>query len=70
MRGANRHGAQGHRAGHVRHDDGRVLGQVAVADPSNEITTAPRLRAGRDVTGTVTTISPSSRHRPTTLTPL
>ena len=40
----------------VRHDDGRVLGQVAVADKSNEITAAPRLLAGRDLRGTVTTM--------------
>jgi hypothetical protein len=41
VRGANRHGAQVHLVGLVRHDDGRVLGQVAVADKSNEITAAP-----------------------------
>src|SRR3712207_8330360 len=40
----------------VRHGDGRVLGQVAVAHKSNEITAAPRLLAGRDLTGTVTTM--------------
>ena len=56
VRGANRHGTQVHLVGLVRHDDGRVLAQRAVADKSNEITAAPRLLAGRDLTGTVTTL--------------
>jgi predicted transposase YbfD/YdcC len=56
VRGANRHGTQVHLVGLVRHDDGRVLRQVAVADKSNEITAAPRLLAGRDLRGTVTTM--------------
>jgi predicted transposase YbfD/YdcC len=56
VRGANRHGATVHLVGLVRHDDGRVLGQRAVADKSNEITAAPRLLAGRDLRGTVTTM--------------
>ncbi len=56
VRGANRHGAQIHLVSLVRHDDGRVLGQRAVADKSNEITAAPRLLAGRNLHGTVTTM--------------
>jgi predicted transposase YbfD/YdcC len=40
----------------VRHAGGCVLGQVAVAAKSNEITAAPRLLAGRDLTGTVVTM--------------
>jgi predicted transposase YbfD/YdcC len=56
VRGANRHGAQVHLVSLVRHDDGRVLGQVAVADKSNEISAAPRLLARRDLRGTVTTM--------------
>jgi predicted transposase YbfD/YdcC len=56
VRGANRHGATVHLVGLVRHDDGRVLRQVAVADKSNEITAVPRLLAGRDLRGTVTTM--------------
>lgn len=56
VRGANRHGAAVHLVGLVRHDDGRVLGQVAVADKSNEITAAPRLRARQHLRGTVTTM--------------
>jgi predicted transposase YbfD/YdcC len=56
VRGANRHGAQVHLVGLVRHDDARVLRQVAVAEKSNEITAAPRLLAGWDLRGTVTTV--------------
>lgn len=56
VRGANRHGAQVHLVGLVRHADGQVLGQVAVADKSNEMTAAPRLLSGRDLHGTVTTV--------------
>jgi len=56
VRGANRHGARVHLVGLVRHGDGSVLGQVAVADKSNEITAAPRLLARRDLSGTVTTM--------------
>lgn len=56
VRGANRHGARVHLVSLVRHDDGVVLGQVGVADKSNEITAAPRLLAGRDLTGTVSTM--------------
>ncbi len=56
VRGANRHRAQVHLVGLVRHGDGVVLGHVRVADKSNESTAAPRLLAGRDLTGTVTTL--------------
>ena len=56
LRGANRHGAKVHLVSLVRHDDGRVLGQVAVADKSNEITAAPRVLARQNLRGTVTTM--------------
>jgi predicted transposase YbfD/YdcC len=56
VRGANRQGATVHLVGLVRHDDGRVLRQVAVANKSNEITAAPRLLAGWDLRDTVTTV--------------
>ncbi len=56
VRGANRHGTAVHLVGRVRPADGAVLGQVAVAAKSNEITAVPRLLAGRDLTGTVTTL--------------
>jgi len=56
VRGAKRHGAQVHLVSLVRHHDSIVLGQVGVRDKSNEITAAPRLLAGRDLRGTVTTM--------------
>lgn len=56
VRGANRHGAAVHLVSLVRHDDGRVLGQLAVPDKSNEITAAPRLLARHNLRGTVTTM--------------
>ncbi len=56
VRGANAHGAAVHLVSLVRHDDGRVLRQVAVAAKSNEITAVPPLLAGRDLTGTVVTM--------------
>lgn len=56
VRGVNRHGARLHLVSLVRHHDGRVLGQMTVGHKSNEITAAPRLLAGRDLTGTVTTM--------------
>lgn len=55
VRGANRHGARLHLVSRVRHADAAVLGQVAVADKSNEITAAPRLLAGHDLHGVVIT---------------
>ena len=54
--GVNRHGASVHLVGLVRHTDGVVLGQVVVADKSNEIIAAPRPLAGRDLIGTATTM--------------
>ena len=56
VRGANRHGAAVHLVSLVRHGEGRVLGQVAVAAKSNEIAAAPRLLAGRDLAGVVVTM--------------
>jgi predicted transposase YbfD/YdcC len=56
VRGANKQGAALHVVALARHADGVVLGQVPVAAKSNEITAAPRLLAGRDLTGTVTTM--------------
>lgn len=56
VRGANRHGAAVHLVGLVRHDDGRMLRQVAVADKGNEIAAAPRPLAGCSLRGTVTTV--------------
>lgn len=56
VRGANRQGAQVHLVSLVRHADGVVLGQVGVTDKSHEVTAVPRLLAGRDLSGTVTTM--------------
>ena len=56
VRGANRHGAAVHLVGLVRHTDAAILGQVRVAAKSNEITAVPRLLAGRELAGTVTTM--------------
>ncbi len=56
VRGAHAHGAAVHLVSLVRHGDGCVLGQVAVAAKGNEITAAPRLLAGRDLAGTVVTM--------------
>ncbi len=55
VRGVRAHGRTVHVVSLVRHD-GIVLAQTAVADKSNEITAAPRLLAGRDLQGTVTTM--------------
>lgn len=55
VRGAGVHGQRVHLVGLVRHS-GEVLAQVAVADKANEIVAAPALLAGRDLTGTVTTM--------------
>jgi predicted transposase YbfD/YdcC len=56
VRGANKHGATLHLVSLVRHESGCVLNQCAVATKSNEITAVPRLLAGRDLRGTVTTM--------------
>jgi predicted transposase YbfD/YdcC len=56
VRGANRHGARVHLVSLVRHGDACVLGQLAVADKSNELPAARRLLARRKLAGTVTTV--------------
>jgi predicted transposase YbfD/YdcC len=56
VRGASAHGATVHLVSLVRHESGTVLAQCQVADKSNEITAVPALLAGRDLTGTVTTM--------------
>ncbi len=54
--GASAHGEPTFLVSLVRHESGYVLGQVAVAHKSNEITAVPTLLAGRDLRGTVTTM--------------
>jgi len=56
VRGAYKHGLALHLVSLVRHESGCVLNQCAVAVKSNEITAVPRLLAGRDLRGTVTTM--------------
>jgi predicted transposase YbfD/YdcC len=55
VRGSRAHGRVRHLLALVRHD-GVVVGQTEVADKTNEIRAAPQLLAGRDLTGTVTTM--------------
>jgi len=56
LRGARAYGAAPHLVSLVRHGSGVVLAETAVAEKSNEITAVPRLLAGRDLSGTVTTM--------------
>lgn len=56
VRGASAHGTHTFLVSLVRHESGYVLGQAAVARKTNEITVAPHVLAGRDLTGTVTTM--------------
>jgi len=56
VRGASAYGETVHLVSLVRHQSGTVLAQCQVADKSNEITAVPALLAGRDLTGTVTTM--------------
>jgi predicted transposase YbfD/YdcC len=62
LRGVRAHGRQEQLVGMVRHD-GRILTQVAVAATSNELTAVPRLRAGRELHGTVTTVDAALTQR-------
>jgi len=56
VRGASAHGQDTFLVSLVRHEAAYVLGQAAVASKTNEITAVPQLLAGRDLTGTVTTM--------------
>jgi predicted transposase YbfD/YdcC len=56
LRGARAHGEQVHLVSLVHHADAVTAAQTAVAEKSNEITAVPQLLAGRDLTGTVTTM--------------
>ncbi len=62
LRGVGAHGRAEHLVGLVRYD-GWILTQVAIAAKSNELTTARRLLAGRDLTGTVITADAELTHR-------
>jgi predicted transposase YbfD/YdcC len=56
VRGASAHGTHTFLVSLVRHESGYVLQQAAVDRKTNEITVAPQVLAGRDLTGTVTTM--------------
>jgi predicted transposase YbfD/YdcC len=56
LRGAQAHGAKVHLVSLVRHGTGLICKQVRVAAKSNEITAVPRLLAGLELQGTVTTL--------------
>lgn len=56
VRGASAHGTHTFLVSLVRHESGYVLGQAAVDRKTHEITVAPHVLAGRDLTGTVTTM--------------
>lgn len=56
VRGARAHGQAHFLVSLVRHGSGYVLGQAAVDEKTNEIKAVPALLAGRDLTGTVTTM--------------
>lgn len=56
LRGVRAHGEPHHLVSLVQHSDARITGQVAVTAKSNEITAVPPLLAGRDLSGTVTTV--------------
>jgi predicted transposase YbfD/YdcC len=56
VRGARAHGQPLFLVSLVRHGSAYVLGQAAVAQKTNEITAVPALLAGRDLSGTVTTM--------------
>jgi predicted transposase YbfD/YdcC len=64
VRGASAHGQHTFLVSLVRHEAAYVLGQAAVDRKTNEITAVPALLAGRDLTGTVTTMDALLTQRP------
>ena len=56
VRGASAHGQRTFLVSLVRHASAYVLGQAAVDVKTNEITAVPTLLAGRDLSGTITTM--------------
>jgi predicted transposase YbfD/YdcC len=65
LRGARAYGTAPHLVSLVRQGSGVVLAETAVAEKSNEITAVPRLLAGRDLSGTVTTMDAMHTQRTT-----
>jgi len=62
VRGTRAHGVVTHLLSLARHD-GTVLGEMAVASKTNEITAAPQLLAGRDLAGAVVTVDALLAHQ-------
>ena len=56
VRGVRAHGNPHFLVSLVRHESAYVLGQAVVDEKTNEITAVPALLAGRDLSGTVTTM--------------
>lgn len=56
VRGVGQFGAMPHLVSLVEHEHGYVLAQTAVSTKQHELAAAPRLLAGRDLHGTVTTM--------------
>jgi predicted transposase YbfD/YdcC len=65
VRGAQAHGARIHLVSLVTHRTALVLGQVAVAEKSNEIPAARALLAGRDLHGCLITLDALHTQRAT-----
>jgi predicted transposase YbfD/YdcC len=65
LRGTYAHGQRVHLVSLCLHGSGIVLAQTAVAETSNEITAVPQLLAGRDLSGTVTTLDAMHTQRTT-----
>ena len=65
VRGAQAHGAQVHLVSLVTHQQAQVLGQVAVAEKSNEIPAVRELLRGRDLTGWLVTLDALHTQRET-----
>lgn len=64
LRGVRAHGRSLHLLSLVEHGRGRILTQMPVDTKTNEITAAPKLIDGRDLSGTVTTMDALLTQRP------
>ena len=64
LRGVRCHGQKLHLLSLVQHENGRTLTQMCVETKTNEITAAPELLHGRDLSGTVTTMDALLTQRP------
>jgi len=64
LRGVRAHGEKLHLLSLVQHGSGRTLTQMSVETKTNEITAAPKLIRGHDLSGTVTTMDALLTQRP------